>query len=76
MSSKLALETANAFRALENELPAKQVTPTSRNLVIDEARRLERLLAKRRRLKRELRALDRDIKHSRRMLKAFAGSEP
>lgn len=66
-------EVAEASRVLENELPAKQSRPRNQQLVIEEARRLERLLAKRRRLRRELRVVDGDIKHARKMLKAFAG---
>jgi hypothetical protein len=71
--SRVRKEIAEASRVLENELPARQAAPRNQNLVIEEARRLERLMAKRRRLRRELRVVDADIKHARKMLKAFAG---
>ena len=72
---KLAKEVAEASRVHAHGLPAKQVAASTRRnqLVIEEARRLERLLAKRRRLRRELRVIDADIRHARKMLKAFAG---
>jgi ribosomal protein L35 len=70
---KIAREVAEASHVLQNELPAAQRAPRNQNLVIEEARRLERLMAKRRRLRRELRVVDADIKHARKMLKAFAG---
>ena len=68
-----ALEIANASIVLEHDLPAVTRRPRAVSPVIDEARRLERLLAKRRKLRRDLRTVDADIKHSRRMLKALAG---
>jgi hypothetical protein len=68
-----ANEAATAAHALTNELSVATLPTGTTNLVIEEARRLERLQAKRRKLRAELRRLDRDIKHSRKMLRAFAG---
>jgi len=69
-----AREGATATHALVNNLPAATLPAGTTNLVIEEARRLERLQAKRRKLRRELRRVEQDIKHSRKMLRAFAGA--
>jgi hypothetical protein len=69
----LAQEVANASRVLQNDLEAKQQrTPRDYSIVVEEARRLERLQARRRKLRRDLRAIEADIRHSKKMLKAFA----
>jgi|GEM_PF-4273635 len=75
MSNAIHLEVANAARVLENELPAKQARPRRTNEVVDCARRLERLRVKARRLRRELKSLETDIRHEKKMLRALAGAE-
>lgn len=45
------------------------------NELVATARKLERLLAERRKKRRELRRVDEDIRHERKMLKALAGAE-
>jgi predicted nucleic acid-binding Zn-ribbon protein len=70
----LAHEVANASRVdiLESEFrQAKRDT----NDVVNSARRLARLQAKRVKLRRELRAVEADIKHERKMLRALAGAD-
>lgn len=65
---RLAREVAEASRATTG----KQV-PRNQNELILTARKLERLLAKRRRLRRDIRRVDADIRAERRNLKALAG---
>jgi len=62
-----------AAALLQHDLPAAQ-GGRALSPVIDEARRLERLITKRRRLRRDLRTVDADIRHSRKMLAALAGA--
>lgn len=64
-------EVADAFNVLTNELPAKQARPSAKRVIVDYAKQLERAQAKRRRLRKELRAVDADIKHIKRMLKGL-----
>jgi hypothetical protein len=66
---RIAHEVAEASRATTGRKPRDP-----RELVAT-ARTLERLLARRRKLRRELRLLDGLIKHERKMLKALAGVE-
>lgn len=72
---KLAREVANARIVLDNELPSKQAARHQTNAVIDEAKRLQRLQTRRAKLRKELRQVDKDIRHSKRMLKALAGGK-
>lgn len=66
-------ETASAMMALDNELTTGKAADTS--AIIAEAKRLGRLQAQRSKLRRELRKIEKAIKHSRKMLKALAGRE-
>jgi hypothetical protein len=67
---RLAGEVAEASRPR----PSKQRRGFPSELVAT-ARSLERLLARRRKLAKELRRVEREIKHERKMLKALAGVE-
>lgn len=69
----LAHEVANAARVLDNDLPAKQGRHRQVGAVIDEAKRLQRLQTKLRRLRAQVRTCEADIRHSKKMLKALAG---
>jgi uncharacterized protein YlxW (UPF0749 family) len=73
-NNRLAIEVANADRVLTNELEAKQSTPARTNELVATARKLEKLQAKRRKLRAELRSVEKDIKHEKRFLKALAGA--
>jgi hypothetical protein len=53
----------------------KQTRRGYSNELVATARKLEKLLAKRRKQRRELRRLEEDIRHERKMLKALAGAE-
>jgi predicted phage-related endonuclease len=70
----LAEEVANASRVLTNELEAKQATPGRTNELVATAKRLERLQAKRRKVRAELRRIDADIRHEKKFLRALAGA--
>ena len=70
----LAQEIAGASTALDNDLPTTtRRTPHASAAIIDEAKRLQRLQTKRAALRRQLRQIDADIRHSRQMLRALAG---
>lgn len=71
----LAAEVAGAATALENDLPTKtsKRIPHSNAAIIDEAKRLQRLQTRRKALRRQLRQVEADIRHSRQMLRALAG---
>jgi phage gp16-like protein len=66
---RLAHEVAEATRAKAGRA-RQQKSP---NELVATARMLERLLAKRRRLRRDLRAVERAITHERRNLRVLAG---
>jgi len=68
-NQSLHAEIAEASRATTG----KQRTHSA-NGIVASARSLERLLSKRRKLRRDLRLLEADIKHERKMLKALAGA--
>jgi hypothetical protein len=72
---QLSTEVAGAIRVLDNDLPARQARGARRasELVLT-AKRLERLQARRRKLRAELRRVEADIKHDRKMLRALAGA--
>jgi len=67
---RIAREVAEASRAATGKHPRGY--PST---LVAEARDLERNIARRRKLRRELRALDLTIRHNRKMLKALAGAE-
>ena len=67
---RIAHEVAEASRAT-----VQGHKPRDPRELVATARTLERLLARRRKLRRELRLLDSQIKHERKMLKALAGVE-
>jgi peroxiredoxin len=67
-------EVAEASLVLQNELPARQLAAgTSRsNLLIDTAKRLQRLQTRRARLRKDLKAVEADIRHTKKMLRGRA----
>lgn len=72
MASRLSREVAEASRALESELPARYVKPTHANLLVDVAKRLQRLQTSRAKLRKELRSIEREISIQKKQLKALA----
>lgn len=67
---RIAHEVGEAYRAT-----VQGRKPRDPRELVATARNLERLLARRRKLRRELRLLDGQVKHERKMLKALAGVE-
>jgi hypothetical protein len=70
--TRIANEAANALKALENELPVAYTKPTNANVLVDIAKRLQRLQTKAKRQRRELEATLTDIKKAKVELKAIA----
>ena len=66
------LSNEDAALVLSNELPSHFVKPTHSNVLVDIAKRLQRLQTKRAKLKRELKKIDADIKHSKKELRAVS----
>lgn len=67
---RIADEAAEASRAKTGK--RTRAYPAT---LIAEARELERNMAKRRRLRRQLREVEANIRHGKKMLKALAGAE-
>lgn len=67
--TRLTREAAQAV--LSTELPAAYVRPLHADTLVAVAKGLQRLQAKRAKLRRQLKAVDQDIKHARRELKAL-----
>lgn len=68
---KLVSEVASAALSPELFANAKRMKTRHTDILVDSARKLERLLAKRRKLNRDMRALERAIKDARRELNAI-----
>jgi hypothetical protein len=68
MRNNIANEVAEATRVTGAHKQKRR-----NNELIQAIRQLERLMNKRRKLRKELRSVERDIKHERKMLKALAG---
>jgi hypothetical protein len=65
-------EVAEAALVLANELPARTVKHETRsNMLIDTAKRLQRMQSRRARVRKELKALDHDIRYAKRELRAL-----
>jgi hypothetical protein len=72
MPSRLAHEAATGVKLLDTELPVVgYITPTHSNMLVDTAKRLQRLQTKRSKLRRELKTVEAEIKMRRRELKAL-----
>jgi len=71
---RLSNEVANAYNVLDNEIEAKQSTPRRTNELVATAKKVERLEARRRQLRRELRRVEAAIKHEKKFLRALAGA--
>lgn len=67
---RIGLEVAEASRTTTGK--QRRSFP---NELVQTARTIEKLMAKRRALKKQLRHIETDIKHEKRMLKALAGAE-
>jgi septal ring factor EnvC (AmiA/AmiB activator) len=65
-------EVAEASIALANELPVRHANASRSNMLIDTAKRLQRLQTRRAKLRKELKTIDADIRHAKRELRALA----
>lgn len=65
-----AQEVANADRALVNELPSKQARRS--NGLVESAKRIQRLQTKAAKLRRQLKAVQFEIRHEKKMLRGLA----
>jgi hypothetical protein len=65
-------EVAEATMALVTELPARHSKPTYGNMLIDVAKRLQRLQTRAKRLRKELKTTDRDIRRAKKELRVLA----
>lgn len=72
--TRLAQEVANVSKVLDNELPARFVKTGHADVLVQTAKRLERLQARRRKLRRELKNVDSDIRLEKRTLRALIQS--
>ncbi len=73
MGSRLALEVAEASKVLDTELSAVSYRrPTHANVLVDIAKKLQRLQTKAKRQRRELATTLADIKTAKRELRAVA----
>ena len=75
MNHKMSREVAEAYQQLETPDPdmvLRFTKPTHANVLVDIAKRLQRLQTKRSKLKRELKRVNADIRASKRELKAMA----
>lgn len=70
--NRLAMEVAAASKVLENELPSRYVKPTHSNVLIDTAKRLQRLQTRAGKLRRDLKATTAEIRLAKRGLRALA----
>jgi hypothetical protein len=65
-------EVGEAAMAIENDLPVRNVKHETRsNMLIDTAKRLQRLQSRRAKVRKELKALDHDIRHAKKELRAL-----
>jgi ribosomal protein L7Ae-like RNA K-turn-binding protein len=69
---RMAREIAEAHMAVTNELPARFVKPTRSNMLIDVAKKLQRLQTRAAKLRKYLKATTTEIRHQKRTLKALA----
>jgi len=72
MPNRIAREVGHASLALANALPATYPRPTFPNMLVEVAKRLQRAQTKRIKLRRELKAVEGEIRTHKRELKALA----
>lgn len=72
MRHHLSLEVARAVTALENDLPVGYAKPTHTNVLVEIAKRLQRLQTKAKRQRKDLDLTLADIKRAKKELKAIA----
>lgn len=72
MPTRLSQEVANASKVLANELPNKFVKSGYTDVLVATAKKLERLQNRRRKVRKELKTLNEDIRLAKRELKALA----
>lgn len=72
MPPRLKIEVGEAFKALDNELEPIYAKPTHANVLIEIAKRLQRLQTRRKSLRASLKTIDADICTAKKELKAIA----
>ena len=65
-------EVAEAAFALANDLPVRHANVSRSNMLIDTAKRLQRLQSRRARVRKELKTIEADIRHAKKELRALA----
>lgn len=71
MAKALSNEVANSALVLANELPTRFVKSTHADVLVQTAKRLERLQARRRKARKELKQIDADIRFEKKNLRAL-----
>lgn len=69
---RLHQEVADAYNVLDNELPSRQARPSTARVIVDYAKQLQRAQTKARRLRKELKRVEKDIRTIKRMLKGVS----
>lgn len=72
--SKLSREVAEASRVADHDLPSRFVSAKQTDVLVQTAKRLQRLQTRRGRLKKELRKVEQDIRLEKRHLNALVQS--
>ena len=65
-------EVAEAALALAHDLPVRHANVSRSNMLIDTAKRLQRLQTRRAKLRKELKTVEADIRHAKKELRALA----
>ena len=65
-------EVAEASLALAHDLPVRHANVSRSNMLIDTAKRLQRLQTRRAKLRKELKTVEADIRHAKKELRALA----
>lgn len=73
MVNRIAREVGEAARVIANELPARFVKTSHTDVLVQIAKRLQRMQTQRAKARKELKRLDADIRQAKRELRALAG---
>lgn len=74
MGNRVAHEVANAARAIENDLPSRFVSTKSTDVLVQIAKKIQRMQTKYNARARALKALAREIRAEKKNLRALARS--
>jgi TolA-binding protein len=72
--TKLSQEIATSDQVMRTELPARFVKPTHANVLVDTAKRLQRLQSRAAKLRKDLKHVTEQIKTAKRELKALTSA--